>query len=176
MLSAHEGQDGREHGESARHPASARPRTAPGDLRRRHRRELVDELTGRAAWLSRSDQWLIDAVFREGRHVAEVAAVRGEVPRKLRRHVRRLVRRLRSDKFKFVVSQSRQWPSQRRRIAWLCFVEGQSQRQVASQLRLTLHAVRRHCEVIHALYEAASDGPASVGGASLAAELSGGRP
>lgn len=166
MLSAHEGQDGREHGESARHPASARP----GDLRRRHRRELVDELTGRAAWLSRSDQWLIDAVFREGRHVAEVAAVRGELPRKLRRHVRRLVRRLRSDKFKFVVSQSRQWPSQRRRIARLCIVEGKSQREVASQLRLTLHAVRRHCEVVHALYEASSGGP-GAGAASLAGPM-----
>lgn len=59
-----------------------------GDLRRRRRRDMIDELVERAEWLPPGDRWLIDSVYREGRCVAEVAAILNQPPRILRRRVR----------------------------------------------------------------------------------------
>lgn len=126
-----------------------------GDLRRRRRREMIDELVERAEWLPPADRWLIDAVYREGRRVAEVAAILGESPRSLRRRVRGVLDRVRSGRFAFVASQSRAWPALKRRVARACFIEGKSQREAAGELHLSLHAVRRQCAAIDALYEAA---------------------
>lgn len=126
-----------------------------GDLRRRRRRELIDELVERAEWLPPGDRWLIDAVYREGRRVAEVAAILDQSPRILRRRVRAILRRVRSGRFAFVAVQSRAWPALKRRVARACYIEGKSQRAVAGELRVTLHAVRRQCQAIEALYEAA---------------------
>lgn len=126
-----------------------------GDLRLRRRRDMIDELVERAVWLPPADRWLIDAVYREGRRVAEVAAILGESPRNLRRRVRAVLRRVKSGRFAFVAMQSRAWPALKRRVARACFIEGKSQREVAGELRLSLHAVRRQCQAVDALYEAA---------------------
>lgn len=126
-----------------------------GDLRRRRRRDMIDELVERAEWLPPGDRWLIDSVYREGRCVAEVAAILNQPPRILRRRVRALLRRVRSGRFAFVATQSRAWPALKRRVARACFIEGKSQREAAGELRLTLHAVRRQCQAVDALYEAA---------------------
>lgn len=130
-----------------------------GDLRRRRRREMIDELVERAVWLPPPDRWLIDSVYRDGRRVAEVAAILDQSPRILRRRVRAIIRRVKSGRFAFVAMQSRGWPALKRRVARACFIEGKSQREAAGELRLSLHAVRRQCQAVDALYEAAGGRP-----------------
>lgn len=125
-----------------------------GDLRRRRRREMIDELVERAEWLPPGDRWLIDSVYREGRRVAEVAAILDQSPRILRRRVRAILRRVKSGRFAFVATQSRAWPALKRQVARACFIEGKSQREAAGELRLSLHAVRRQWQAVDALYEA----------------------
>lgn len=126
------------------------------DLRRCYGREFIEELVTRASCLSDFERSLIDWVFRDGRTVTDFAVVSGLPARTLRRRVRALARRVRSGRFAFVVTHATAWPALKRRVAKLCFVEGKSQREVAEQLRLSLHAVRRHCASIQALYEASA--------------------
>ena len=135
------------------------------DLRRRRRRETVELILNRSAYLPDRDRLLIEGVFGEGHSVTELSALTGEAPRTLRRRVRRIVQRMvgvgqvgagrgGGDKFLFVVRHMDNWAPTRRRVAEVCVLEGLSLRQAADRLGLSLYAVRRHHEAINAQLEA----------------------
>lgn len=130
-------------------------RTPGNDLRRRRRRELAEQIVRRADWLPREDKSILQAIYEDGRSVTEVAVLRGDSPRQLRRRVHRLVERVLSQKFTFVAAHLPSWSPTRRRVAEACVLHGLSLRRAAERLGLSHHTVRRNYEAVHALYEAA---------------------
>lgn len=124
------------------------------DLRRRRKREQIEQILARAAWLPDSDRAVLEAVFGEGKTVTEVAVLMGCPPRALRRRVRRLLDRVLAHRFVFVTSRIDGWPPTRRRVATACVIEGCSLRDAAKRLGISLYSVRRHHEAINAQLEA----------------------
>ena len=132
--------------------------TNPGesiDLRRRLRREMADLIVARAEELPPGDAALLESIYGDGRSVTSLAPMLGCDVRKLRRRVKRLVARLHSPEFTFVISHRHKWTPSRRRVAEACFIRGLSIRQAARDLNLTYHTVRRHAEALRALVQAA---------------------
>lgn len=124
------------------------------DMRRRLRREMVDVIVARSSVLAPADAALVQSVYGDGRSIASVAVLLGCDERKVRRRVKRLVARLGSAPFLYVLSHRHTWPSSRRRVAEACFLRGLSIRQAADELKLTYHAVRRQVEAVGALIQA----------------------
>ncbi|MCL4740804.1 MAG: hypothetical protein KJZ54_01220 [Phycisphaerales bacterium] len=133
------------------------------DLRRKRRCDQAAVALDRARHLPPQDRVLVEAVFRDGRPVAELAALiaadagdaaRATSVRGLRRRVRRLTARLLSREYAFVAEQLPDWSPTRRRVATACILHGRSIRDAAAELRLSLHTVRRHRAAIAELLEA----------------------
>lgn len=124
------------------------------DLRRRHARRVVEQLVAAAAALPDPERILIQTAYADGRPVTEIAKLRGEDPRSLRRRIRTLVRRVLTPEFAYVALHRAAWPRTRRRVGELCVLEGRSLREAAEVLDVSLHAVRRHRDTIIALAEA----------------------
>lgn len=123
------------------------------DLRRRHKRDFAEILTARATWLLPEDHRLIGSIYTHGMTAQAVAQLRGESPRKVRSRVHRLVDRMMSDRFEFVLTHREGWLPTRRRIATSYVLQGRPMRSTARHLHLSLHVVRRQVDVINALYE-----------------------
>lgn len=133
------------------------------DLRRKRPREQAEIALDRARHLPPEDRVLVEAVFRDGRPVTELAsliagttgdAARATCARGLRRRIRRLTARLFSREYAFVAEQLSDWSPTRRRVATACILHGRSIREAAAELRLSLHTVRRHRAAIAELLEA----------------------
>lgn len=124
------------------------------DLRRRRRSDLAELIVDRSAWLMPEDRALVCAVYRDGLTAAEVAKLRGEPARHVRRRLRRLVLRVLSKRYEFVMRRREQWPPTRRRVATVCVLQGRTMRETASHLRLSLHTVRGQMAAVAALEEA----------------------
>jgi selenocysteine lyase/cysteine desulfurase len=122
------------------------------DLRRRRSRELGETIVDHARWSLPDDRAVLTAIYRDGLTAQEVATLRHEPPRRVRSRVRRLVARLLSDRFLFVLRRRDSWPTLRRRVASACVLQGLSMREAARRLRVSLHVVRTQMEVINALH------------------------
>lgn len=123
------------------------------DLRRRRQRDMVEHLLDRAACLPPDDLALLRAVYADGRTAVELAALMRCDARALRRRIRRLVERLLSPRFLFVLRHRDGWSATRKRVATACVLHGRSLREAAAELRLSLHTVRRHLDAVNALFE-----------------------
>jgi len=123
------------------------------DLRRRQKRDYAEILAARAAWLLPEDHRLIGSIYTHGMTAQAVAQLRGESPRKVRTRVHRLVDRMMSDRFEFVLRRRESWPPTRRRVATAYVLQGRPMRATARHLHLSFHVVRRQVDVINALYE-----------------------
>jgi hypothetical protein len=110
-------------------------------------------LLNRCEGLDPEDRAIIEAVFGRGHTAADLARLRGERPAVIRRRVRRLVERLLSREFEFVLGKRDNWTSLRRRIASACFLRGRSIRQAAEELNLSFYTTRRHHDAVVALLE-----------------------
>lgn len=121
------------------------------DLRRKRTRDLAETVADNAQWASPDDRAIIQAIYRDGLTAQQVAHLRNESPRRLRARVRRIVARLVSERFRFVLRSRDQWPPMRRKVAGACILQGLSMREAARFLQLTLHQVRREMDIIHAL-------------------------
>lgn len=122
------------------------------DLRRRDHRDFADALLHAAEWADPADRALIEAVYREGLSAKDVARLRDEQPRAIRRRLRVLIARLLSKRFGFVLRERHAWPPTQRRVATVYFLQGRSLRETSTQLNLSLHAVRRAIDATNALY------------------------
>lgn len=131
-------------------PAHLAPAT---DLRRRRVRELSESIVDASRWCLPEDRALLQAMFRDGLSAADLAAMRRESPRILRARVKRLVDRVLSPRFAFVVARRDAWPPSTRRVATAAILQGRTLRDTAKHLQLSIHAVRRQMERIDALYE-----------------------
>ena len=123
------------------------------DLRRKRSRDLAEIVADHAQWALPDDRAIIWAIYRDGLTAQQVAHLRSESPRVLRARVRRIVARLVSDQFRFVLRKRDGWPQLRRAVGGACVLQGRSMRDAAAFLRLSLHQVRREMGVIHALMD-----------------------
>ncbi len=124
------------------------------DLRRRRTREMAEVLVGRAEWLGDEDRAIVSAVYQDGISAKDLANIRGQSPRCVRRRIHALVQRITSDEFAFVLRARDQWPPTRRRVATACVLRGMSLREAGDKLGLSLHAVRKHMDAVRALHSA----------------------
>lgn len=136
------------------------------DLRRRSRREYAAMLVERAAWITPDDRELVEAVFGEGLSVVAYTRRRRETDpvspvsvRSARRRLRKVITRLLSPRFAFVINNRSDWSASRRRVAMACVVRGLSLREAARKMGMSLHAVRRHMDAVEALYLASPEKP-----------------
>jgi DNA-directed RNA polymerase specialized sigma24 family protein len=126
------------------------------DLRRTHRREVVDRLLECCPHLPEQERVLIVSVFGAGQSATDLAGLLREDPRVTRRRVRRIIRRAMSPMFSYVARRSEAWPATRRAVARACYLQGLSMREAAARTGATLHAVRRHCLAVRAMLEVES--------------------
>ncbi|TVQ60364.1 MAG: hypothetical protein EA379_08205 [Phycisphaerales bacterium] len=123
------------------------------DLRRRRTRRLSETVLARAEHLDAEEASLIRAVYGQGLSVVEVARLRGEPARALRRRVRRIVARLLTGRFAYVARRRSSFTPTRRRVAEACVLRGMSLREASASLGISFHCVRRHMEAVNALSE-----------------------
>lgn len=139
-----------------------------GDLRRRRSRELSEVVVRFASFASASDRALLESVYRDGLTAVQVARMTGERPRTVRRRVRRLVERMTSARFAYVVRHRGSWGARRRAIATACVLHGATMREAAARTGTSLHAVRKELAAVDGMVEAsvaaAAAGRAGVGG------------
>ena len=117
------------------------------------RRASAERLLDYADHLDGSDRALLRAVFDRGLTSTDLARVIGQEPRAVRRRVQRLVERIGSASFQFVMRNRDGWPLSRRQVGESNILRGSTQRRAAMQLGLSLHQVRSEIERIRALYE-----------------------
>lgn len=121
------------------------------DLRRKRSRDIAATIVAHARYTTPPDRELVWAVYRDGLTARQIAHIRDESPRTIRARIRRVTARLISDRFKFVIRHRDAWPAQRRAIANTCILHGLSMRDAATELRISLHVIRREIALIHAL-------------------------
>ncbi len=116
-------------------------------------RMMAEKVVMRAVFLDSADRALLQAVYDKGITAAEFARAMGERPEAMRRRVQRLVERLGSNPYQFVMRQLNDWPPCQRRVAESVFLKGLSHREASQQLGISLHKVRRQVERIQSLYD-----------------------
>ena len=121
------------------------------DLRRKASPGVVEALGALSRHCAREERALLEAVFVEGRSVAELAGLSGESVRCCRRRVRRAVARVVDPRFAFVASCSASWPALRKRVGRLHILEGLTMSQTAERLGVSTYRVRRECAAIDTL-------------------------
>lgn len=124
------------------------------DLRRTAARREGERVLARARFLEPPDRELVYAVFRDHTPIARLALVSGVSAARLRRRVRSLVARTLSARFEWAMVERDSWSAARRRVGDAYFLQGRSQRAIASRLRVSLAAVRAHLAALRALEEA----------------------
>lgn len=135
------------------------------DLRKRIDRSQSDRIVARAAFLPHPDRVLLEAYFLHGRTVKDIALGSETETRRVSRRIRRLALRVLSDKFVFVLRRLDSWPPSRRRVATAMMLGGQSMRDAADSLHMTLYSIRRHHDAIMAQFEMESGGRSCAAGA-----------
>lgn len=123
------------------------------DLRRSLHREHAELLIARSACLPPDERALIQSVYDAGLTVARVAALRRECPRSLRRRLRRIIGRLLTPRFAYVMRSRDAWPVTRRNIATCIVLHGHSMRKASRMLECSLHTVRKEMQKVDALAE-----------------------
>ncbi len=116
---------------------------------------MADAILRHLDAIPEEQQRRLRAVFERGMRVSELARLSGLDAKRLRVQMHRLVARLLSERFRFILSHARDLSPTRRRIAIHCFIHGRSLRSAAQELHLSMHAVRRHHVAILALCEKA---------------------
>lgn len=124
--------------------------------RREHGRSRAEQILARADRLPDGDRALLRAIYDTGQSVRDLAPIVGVSARALRRRVQRLVERVLSREFAFVLLQREHWAPTRRRVADAVFIDGLSLRRASRALGLTFHTVRRHHDMIAAAAESSA--------------------
>lgn len=118
-----------------------------------NRRLIAEKVVMRAEFLDSADRALLQAVFDRGITAAEIARAIGERPETMQRRVQRLVERLGSNPYQFVMQQLKDWPPCQQRVGESVFLRGLSHREASQHLGISLHRVRREVERIRSLYD-----------------------
>lgn len=116
-------------------------------------RQYAELIVQRSEHLPLRDRLLLQAVYGDGRTVKEVAGLIGEEPRRLRRRVSVLTRRVLSDRYIFVLRHRETWPALRRRLATACWVHGRSIKGASEEARTSFYNARKQLDAVQALLD-----------------------
>jgi hypothetical protein len=125
----------------------------PRSFDRRLTRDHADLVLRRAEYLDPEERALLRAVYADGRSVKDLAALVRQDPRRLRRRLRNLARRVLADEFIFVVRHRDQWASARRRVATACIVHGRTLRQGSSDAGTSFYNARKQMDAVRTLLD-----------------------
>lgn len=132
------------------------------DLRRRMVRERVQGLLEDSRLLEPADQWLLGQHLGSGRSMASIARELGCSADRVRARVRRLIARVESEVYRFVLerteAQGGGWDAEVRAIARACIGRGMSMRSAARELGVSAHVVRARMLEVHAMLVASREG------------------
>ncbi len=107
-------------------------------------------LKGRARLLATDDRRLIEAVFLNNQPVSMLADIMGISPRGLRSRIRRLCRHMTSRRFLDAARALPYLPPDDARVARMIFCQRLPRAQVADEVGLTVHKLRRRIDRISA--------------------------
>lgn len=124
------------------------------DLRRVHRRDIVERVIERAQALPPRERSMVEGIYLRRLSANKLARELGINPRTVRRDVHNAVRRLLAPFFPFILTHRDGWTGHRRQVAQLCHIEGMSLRAAAHVIGISFYKVRRHDEAIRLLFEA----------------------
>ena len=119
-------------------------------------RRQAQSVRDRALLLPDAERALVQALLAHGHSMSSLARLMGLWPSTLRRRLSRVVTRMASPKFAFFAGRLPELSPARQRIARTCILHGYSLSHAAKELRMSHHAVRRHSEALHAMFEAAA--------------------
>jgi len=119
--------------------------------RRRCYRDQVERLLERADYLEDADRLLVEQVYRHGMPVTDIARLTGDRPRNLQRRVAKLLKRLNSKLFLYVISHKDSLASSVRRSSELVVLHGHSLRRAASLSHRSLHQIRQDIRALRAM-------------------------
>lgn len=129
------------------------------DLRRRMVRDRVQGLLEGSRLLPPEDQWLLGQHLGSGRSMASIARELGCSADLVRARVRRLIVRVESEVYRFVLERAEApmsgWDAEVRTIARACIGRGMSMRSAARELGVGVHVVRARMLEVHAMLAAA---------------------
>jgi hypothetical protein len=109
-----------------------------------HNRKVLELLLQRSEWLPIGQRGMVRAVYGLGQRAADVARMSRERAQPFRRRLRRIVRRVLTREFVFVVNNRERWTARRWRIASLIFVDGMSVKNAAKVAGVSYYAARQH--------------------------------
>ena len=119
----------------------------------RNRAGLTSRLLHLADHLPEADRALLQAVYDRGMQPCDFARAVRQRPRAIQYRIRRIITRIGSPMFQFVVGQQMVWNEPRRSIAELAILRGVSQREVARRLGVSVHRVRQEVSLVRAQCE-----------------------
>ena len=122
--------------------------------RRSLRRNHIEKLLNRAQYLDETEGALIEQVYRYGNSISSIARVSGQSAADIRRQIARVLKRINSPLFTYMITHGDLLPAKVRRTATWVVIKGYSQRRVADMSGQTLHRVRKHIEILRALARA----------------------
>lgn len=125
--------------------------TQAGVERRQQRRREIEDLLELADHLDQRDRLLVQQVYQYGVSLAALAQLTGRSPKAVRGRIRKLMQRMRSPVFGYVVLQGEALPARTRQVAQEVVVRCRSLRATAAYLGLSLHAVREQMAAVRAL-------------------------
>jgi DNA-directed RNA polymerase specialized sigma24 family protein len=118
------------------------------------KRELADRILGRANWLARADQLLIEQTIGRGVATKDTARLMHCSTRTIQRRVRQISQRLTDPMVLRIMREGRRWPAPTGEVARRYFVQRQTLRQIAAGTGLTLHHVRKHLDRARGILDA----------------------
>ncbi|MFW6133207.1 MAG: hypothetical protein ACOC8F_04865 [Planctomycetota bacterium] len=115
-------------------------------------------LQQRARLLTGEQRDLLEAVVLSGQPIRRVARMKGITPRAVRWRLHRLARRMNSPRFRQVLHAGPYLPPEDVHVAKRRFCQGVSLHDLAEELDISLHALRRRLDRITAQMSLIADG------------------
>ncbi len=117
-------------------------------------RATIEQMLVYCQYLGSADQALVESVYNRGMALHTLARVAHMRTRTLRERLDRLVARMNKPEFRYVVKHQYDWTEERRAIARLVILEGNTHRAAAAALNISTHRVRLEVHRIRVKSEA----------------------
>ena len=124
-----------------------------GDEPMAARQAQVEQILHLGRHLRLDQRSLLESVYQRGVSPAALARAAGQDPGVIRRRLKKIIARIGSPEFRFVVGQMHRGPDARQAIAREVLLCGRSQRAAASTLGISVHRVRRELDRIRIMRE-----------------------
>jgi AraC-like DNA-binding protein len=134
----------------ARRFVKVNQRTIGREMLRKSPQAAIDLVLHYSHYVALSDRSLLQNIICKGVPVSSMARAAGMYPRTMHRRVRQLLNRMTTPAFRYVVRNQQDWPQDRKAIAQMVILHGETMRAAARTLHLPIHLVRSEVARIRA--------------------------